>query len=113
MALVIYRRREDADRAVSQFHKRTLDGAPMLVEIVEGAQAVGGVGGARGESFRGRGMGNGSSGSGGAAGAWRGEARKVLGGGGLENKLDVVLGGGWGGAQLFNMGYILTLRACP
>eukprot|EP00752_Nemacystus_decipiens_P001657 g1610.t1 len=34
-AKVVFVKREDAESAVSQFHKRTLDGAPMHVEIVE------------------------------------------------------------------------------
>lgn len=34
-ATVVFKREEDAESAVSQFHKRTLDGAPMHVEIVD------------------------------------------------------------------------------
>ncbi|CAN0440578.1 unnamed protein product, partial [Hapterophycus canaliculatus] len=48
-ALVIFKRQEDAESAVAQFHKRTLDGAPMHVEITEAVSADGrGAGGVRG-----------------------------------------------------------------
>lgn len=99
LAVVVYRRRDDADLAVSQFHKRTLDGAPMHVEIVEeqeprgGAGAGGGAGGGgvrAADAVRGRG-GSGGGGVGAGAGSgssWRG---KGVGWG----------AGGWGGSSSF------------
>lgn len=71
--MVIFKRRDDAENAVAQFHKRTLDGAPMHVEIVEAPEprGRGGVdGGVRGGGIRGRGGGGG--GGGGGASTWRG-----------------------------------------
>lgn len=75
---MIFKRREDAENAVSQFHKRTLDGAPMHVEIVETPEPRGGgAGGASRRSSavpRGRGAvasGSGTNGAG-APSTWRG-----------------------------------------
>lgn len=74
VAMVVFRRREDAELAVSQFHKRTLDGAPMSVEILEGPQpSRGGMGsgmGGRTDGIRGRGAVSSAAGRG---GSWRGE----------------------------------------
>lgn len=96
VATVIFRKREDADLAVSQFHKRTLDGTPMNVEIMEGpapssrsgntlsATASGGSGsgsgtlGGRTDMIRGRGGNVGSGGAGGMGNSWRGETRPDL-----------------------------------
>lgn len=80
-ALVIFKRQEDAESAVAQFHKRTLDGAPMHVEIIEGPAPE-----ARGAVVRGRGGGSGGGGGGGAP-TWRGSwvlGFVVLLGGGLR-----------------------------
>lgn len=66
-ALVIFKKREDAEHAVSQFHKRTLDGAPMQVQIVEG----GGGGGAE-RPYRGGGSSGGGGMNGGGSGGPRG-----------------------------------------
>lgn len=56
--MVVFKREEDAESAVSQFHKRTLDGSPMQVEIVEAPPAPeprggGGVRGRGGAAWRG------------------------------------------------------------
>lgn len=80
MAMVIFRRREDAELAVSQFHKRTLDGAPMNVEIIEAADPPSRNGASRGDGVRGRGNGMGTGPVGGGMGnTWRGKC-----GGGKE-----------------------------
>ncbi|CAB1116877.1 unnamed protein product [Ectocarpus sp. CCAP 1310/34] len=70
-AVVIFKRREDAENAVSQFHKRTLDGTPMHVEIVEGGGAA--------ESARGGVRGRGGGGGGGGVPTWRGQEIGVSG----------------------------------
>lgn len=65
--MVIFKKREDAESAVAQFHNRTLDGTPMHVEIVEGPKP-------RLDGVRGRGPSTvgGGSGSGGGS-TWRGK----------------------------------------
>lgn len=80
--MVIFRRREDAELAVSQFHKRTLDGTPMNVEILDGPEPPrrgmgmgAGAGGGRTDGMRGRGAGSAAAASGGGMGtAWKGES---------------------------------------
>lgn len=67
---MIFKRREDAENAVAQFHKRTLDGTPMHVEIVEG--------GGTAESARGGVRGRGGGGGGGGAPTWRGARVRVF-----------------------------------
>eukprot|EP00903_Cladosiphon_okamuranus_P018833 g17322.t1 len=77
-ATVVFKREEDAESAVSQFHKRTLDGAPMHVEIVDPPPAPE----PRGGGVRGRG------------GTALREPPAATGGGGFQNGSSRPAGGG-------------------